>query len=179
MATDKLNIGSTAPGFEDLKGVDGKKYSLKNFSDKKGLVLVFSCNHCPTVQSYEDRMIAFQSEYGPKGFQLIAINSNETDNYPEDNYEEMVKRARKLGFNFLYLRDDDQSVAQAFGATHTPEFFVLDSKWQLRYHGKMDDNKEHSASRINYVRDAADAILAGEEVKETETYSIGCTIKWK
>jgi hypothetical protein len=124
-------------------------------------------------------MIAFQNDYGPKGFQFIAINSNETENYPEDNYEEMVKRARKLGFNFLYLRDDDQSVAKAFGATHTPEFFVLDSKLKLRYHGKMDDNKEHSASRINYVREAADAILAGEEVKETETYSIGCTIKWR
>lgn len=179
MATDKLNIGSTAPGFENLQGVDGKKYSLKHFSDKKGLVVVFSCNHCPTVQAYEDRMIAFQSEYGPKGFHLIAINSNETDNYPEDNYEEMVKRARKLDFNFLYLRDDDQSVARAFGATHTPEFFVLDNARKLRYHGKMDDNKEHSASRINYVRDAANAILAGEEVKEAETYSIGCTIKWK
>ncbi len=179
MATDKLNIGSTAPGFNNLQGVDGKKYSSKDFADEKGLVLVFSCNHCPMVQAYEDRMIAFQSDYGAKGFRLIAINSNESDNYPEDNYEEMVKRAHKLGFNFLYLRDADQSVARAFGATHTPEFFVLDGKRKLRYHGKMDDNKEHSASRINYVRDAADAILAGQDVEETETFSIGCTIKWK
>lgn len=179
MATEKLNIGSTAPGFDNLPGADGKKYSMKDFGDKKGLVVVFTCNHCPTVQAYEDRMIAFQNEYGPKGFQLIAINSNETENYPEDNYEEMVKRSRKLGFNFLYLRDDDQSIARAYGATHTPEFFVLDGRRTLRYHGKMDDNKVHSASRINYVRDAADAILAGEEVNETETYSIGCTIKWK
>jgi thiol-disulfide isomerase/thioredoxin len=146
MATDTLKIGSTMPGFEDLPGVDGKKHSLRDFEGKKGFVVVFSCNHCPTVQAYEDRMIAFQKEYGPKGFQLIAINSNETENYPEDSYDEMVKRARKLG---------------------------------LRYHGKMDDNKEHSAARINYVRDAANAILAGKEVKETETYSIGCTIKWK
>jgi len=179
MATDKLKIGSTAPGFENLMGVDGRKHSLKDFEDKKGIVVVFSCNHCPTVQAYEDRMIAFQSEYGPKGFQLIAINSNETDNYPEDNEEEMVKRARKLGFNFLYLRDEDQSVARAFGATHTPEFFLLDGQRKLRYHGKMDDNREHSAARINYVREAADAILADKEVSETETYSIGCTIKWK
>ena len=117
MATDKLNIGSTAPGFENLQGVDGKKYSSKDFADKKGLVVVFSCNHCPTVQAYEDRMIAFQNDYGVKGFQLIAINSNEEENYPEDNYEEMEKRAKKLGFNFLYLRDADQSVARAFGAT--------------------------------------------------------------
>ncbi|HTY35753.1 MAG TPA: thioredoxin family protein [Bacteroidota bacterium] len=179
MATDKLNIGSTVPSFKNLQAVDGKKYSLTDFDDRKGLVIVFSCNHCPTVQAYEDRMMDFQREYGPRGFQLIAINSNETNNYPEDNFDEMTKRAKKLGFNFLYLRDDDQSVARSFGATHTPEFFVLDNAHTLRYHGKMDDNKEHSASRVNYVRDAADAILAGEEVKETETYSIGCTIKWK
>ena len=179
MATDTLKIGSNAPGFEKLPGVDGKKYSLKDFADKKGLVIVFSCNHCPTVQAYEDRMIAFQNEYGPKGFQLIAINSNETDNYPEDSFEEMVKRAHKLGFTFPYVRDDTQSVARAYGATHTPEFFVFDGQRKMRYHGKMDDNKERSASRINYIRDAADAILAGKEVEESETYSIGCTIKWK
>jgi peroxiredoxin len=179
MATDTLKIGSTAPGFENLPGVDGTRYSLKHFEDKKGIVVVFSCNHCPTVQAYEDRMIAFQREYGPKGFQLIAINSNETDNYPEDNEEEMVKRAQKFGFNFPYLRDDDQSVARSFGATHTPEFFLFDGQRKLRYHGKMDDNKVHSAARINYVGEAADAILAGIEVSESETYSIGCTIKWK
>ena len=179
MATDKLNIGSTAPAFENLPGVDGRKHSMKDLADNKGIVVVFSCNHCPTVQAYEDRMIAFQSEYSSKGFQLIAVNSNETDNYPEDSFQEMEKRALKLGFNFLYLRDDDQSVARSFGATHTPEFFVLDGQRKLRYHGKMDDNKEHSAARINYVREAADAILSGEDVKEAETYSIGCTIKWK
>jgi peroxiredoxin len=91
----------------------------------------------------------------------------------------MVKRAQRLGFNFPYLRDDDQSVARSFGASHTPEFFVLDGACTLRYHGKMDDNKEHSAARVSYVREAADAILAGVDVNEAETYSIGCTIKWK
>jgi peroxiredoxin len=179
MATDTLKIGSTSPDFQDLAGTDGKNHSLKDFADKKGLVIVFSCNHCPTAQAYEDRMIAFQRDFGSKGFQLIAINSNETDNYPEDNFEEMIKRAKLRGFNFPYLRDEHQSVAIDFGATHTPEFFLFDDQRKLRYHGKMDDNKDASGVKVSYVRAAAEAVLAGKEISEPETYSIGCTIKWK
>jgi peroxiredoxin len=180
MATDKLIIGSSAPDFNNLPGTDGKKYSLKSFADKKCLIVVFSCNHCPYVQAYEDRMIALQKEYAPKGVQLVAINSNETQNYPEDRFEEMVKRAKQQGFNFLYLRDDDQSVAKAFGATHTPEFFLFDEQRNLRYHGKMDDNYQSPvAVKSRHLQTALDAVLAGEKIKEQETYSIGCTIKWK
>lgn len=180
MATDKLNLHSSIPPFEHLAGTDGRKYSLKDFSTKKALVIVFSCNHCPTVQAYEDRMMAFQREYGAKGVQLVAINSNEDDNYPEDSFDEMVKRSARLGFNFPYLRDADQTVAKDFGATHTPEFFLFDQQRKLRYHGKMDDNhRDPSAVRAKYLAEAADAILAGKDVKEAETYSIGCTIKWK
>jgi peroxiredoxin len=180
MSTDKLSIGSIAPGFRDLPGTDGRKYSSEHFADKKILVIVFSCNHCPYVQAYEDRMISLQREYGPKGIQLIAINSNETVNYPEDNFNEMVKRAKRRGFNFPYLRDDDQSVATAFGATHTPEFFVFDETRKLRYHGKMDDNyQDPSAVKARYLLDAIDALVAGKSVREAETHSIGCTIKWK
>jgi peroxiredoxin len=180
MATNVLRIGSPSPGFETLPGTDGKKHSLSDFSNKKILVIVFSCNHCPYVQAYEDRMIDFQREHAPKGVQLIAINSNETVHYPEDNFDEMVKRAKKKGFNFPYLRDDDQSVAEAFGATHTPEFFVFDHQRVLRYHGKMDDNYQSPTDvKVHYLRDAVDALLAGKDVKQPETYSIGCTIKWR
>jgi peroxiredoxin len=180
MATDKLNLGSRIPQFENLAGTDGRKYSLKDFSSRKALAIVFSCNHCPTVQAYEERMIAFQREYDGKGVQLVAINSNEDDNYPEDSFDEMVKRAANHGFNFLYLRDPDQSVAKAFGATHTPEFFLFDQERKLRYHGRMDDNhRDPSAVRVKYLAEAADAVLAGKNVNEGETYSIGCTIKWK
>ncbi len=180
MATEKLTIGSPIPSFQSLPGADGQKYSLKDFDAKKFLVVVFSCNHCPYVQAYEDRMIAFERDYGAKGVGLVAINSNETKNYPEDNYEEMVRRAKKKGFNFPYLRDEDQSVASSFGATHTPEFLVFDSKRSLRYHGKMDDNYQNpDAVKVNYLRNALDALLAGKEVAEKETHSIGCTIKWK
>ena len=165
MATSTLQIGSTAPNFENLPATDGTSYSLKDFKAMRCLAVVFSCNHCPYVQAYEDRMIALQREYGPKGVQLIAVNSNETVNYPEDNFQEMVKRAKNLGFNFPYLRDDDQSVASTFGATHTPEFFLFDEHRKLRYHGRMDDNYQNPAAvKANYLRDAIDAVLSGAQV---------------
>jgi len=184
MTAQQLNIGSAPPSFHNLPGVDGKRYSLDGFRNAKVLVIVFSCNHCPYVQAYEDRMIAFQREYGAKGVQLVAINSNETQNYPEDNFDEMVIRAKSKGFNFPYLRDEDQRIAEAFGATHTPEFFVFDgertSGRQLRYHGKMDDNyRDPSAVKRRYLQEAVDAILAGKSVTEPETHSIGCTINWQ
>jgi thiol-disulfide isomerase/thioredoxin len=180
VTTDKLKISDKMPVFKNLPGVDDKQYSSEVFADKKILVIVFSCNHCPYVKAYEERMIAFQKIYGDKGVQLVAINSNQTKNYPEDNFDEMVKNAKKKHFNFIYLRDDDQAVADAFGATHTPEFFLFDEKRLLRYHGKMDDNWQNAAAiKEKYLQDAVDAILAGKEVKTPETFSIGCTIKWK
>ncbi len=180
MDAEELTIGAPAPDFKNLPGVDGKKYALSSFADKKVAVVVFSCNHCPYVQAYEDRMIGFQREYGSKGVQLIAINSNEIDHYPEDNFDAMVERAGLKGYNFPYLRDEDQSIASAYGATHTPEFFVLDEKRKLRYRGKFDDNYQNPKGvRATYVKNAVDALLAGKEIAEPETYSIGCTIKWK
>jgi peroxiredoxin len=185
VALKELSIGSTIPPFQDLPGVDGKNYGVSDFTSSRVLVVVFSCNHCPYVQAYEDRMKEFQSVYGPKGVRLVAINSNETVNYPEDSFDEMVKRARARGFNFPYLRDECQSVADAFGATHTPEFFVFAPKvgvrdYVLQYRGRMDDNYQQPAAvKRRYLQEAVDSILAGEPVVELETYSIGCTIKWK
>ncbi len=180
MNTKELKIGSDAPTFSNLPGTDGKKYSLSSFSDKSILVVVFSCNHCPYVQTYEDRMIALQRDYAAKGLQLVAVNSNEVVHYPQDNFEEMVKRADLKKFNFPYVRDEDQSVANAYGATHTPEFFVFDAKRKLRYRGKFDDNYQNpGAVKMNFLKNAVEALLAGKEVAEPETYSVGCTIKWK
>jgi peroxiredoxin len=185
MKTQQLLPGEILPNFQGLRGVDGKTYGLEDFSSASVLVVVFSCNHCPYVQAYEDRMKAFQSAYAGAGVQLIAINSNETKNYPEDNFDEMVRRAKARGFNFPYLRDEDQSVAEAFGATHTPEFFVFaqekgSRERVLRYHGRMDDNHQQpEAVRRHYLEEAVKAILSGKPVTEPETYSIGCTIKWR
>ncbi|MBI1804565.1 MAG: thioredoxin family protein [Ignavibacteriae bacterium] len=179
MNTQPRKLGEMLPPFHNLRGVDGNFYAYTDFSTDI-LIIVFSCNHCPYVQAYEDRMIRLHREYEKEGVQLVAINSNDTKNYPDDSFELMVKRARDKGFNFPYLRDEDQSVADAFGATHTPQFFVFDKGRKLCYSGKMDDNwKEPGAVKETYLKDALDNLLAGEKVKVPETYSIGCTIKWK
>lgn len=179
MIDNKLKIGSRAPGFS-LPAVDGKFYSLNSFLDKKILVIIFSCNHCPYVQAYEQRIIDLQKEFENKGVQIIAINSNDDKKYPEDSFEEMKKRAADKNFNFLYLRDETQETAKGYGATHTPQVFLFDENRKLRYEGKIDDNwQEPEKVKSKYLRNAIIEVLDGKEVSVPETFSIGCTIKWK
>ena len=179
MATNTLSLGSKAPDF-NLVGVDDKYYSLNSFSDKKALIIIFSCNHCPYVQAYEDRMIKIQRDYEEKGVAIAAVNSNDDKAYPEDSFENMKKRAIQKGFNFPYLRDEEQSTAKAFDATHTPEIFLFDSERKLVFHGKIDDNWQEPEKAVNhYLRNALDELLAGKEISVPETFTIGCTIKWK
>lgn len=179
MATNTLKIGSPAPDF-NLTGVDGKNYSLKSFSDKQALIIIFSCNHCPYVQAYEGRIKQIQDDYHEPGVEVVAINSNEAKGYPEDSFENMKKRATEQKFNFLYLRDEEQSVARAFDATHTPEIFLFDKQRKLAFHGKIDDNwQEPIRAQNHYLRNALDELLAGKEISVPETFTIGCTIKWK
>src|SRR5207245_2640958 len=113
-----LQLGDRAPTF-NLPSVDGRTYSLDSFATTPVLVVIFSCNHCPYVQAYEDRMVAIQRDYRDRGVQFVAINANDDKNYPEDSFARMVERAKAKGFNFPYLRDATQTVAQAYGATHT------------------------------------------------------------
>jgi len=175
----KLEIGQHAPDFT-LPGVDGKDYSLSSFKDKKLVVVVFSCNHCPYVQAYEERLIGIQRHYGPKGVQLIAINANDAVGYPEDNLDCMVKRAKQRGYNFPYLRDETQRIARAYGAEYTPEAFVLNCRFAVRYIGRIDDNWQHPDKvRTHDLRNAIDAVLAHRKVENPITHAIGCTIKWK
>ncbi len=179
MSDDKLKIDSAIPGFS-LTGIDDKTYDLNSFSDKKILIVIFSCNHCPYVQAYEDRIIALQKEFATKGIQIIAINSNDDVKYPDDSFDEMKKRASAKGFNFPYLRDETQDVAKAFGATHTPQIFLFDKNRKLKYEGKIDDNwQEADKVKSAYLREAILEVLGGKEVSVPETFSIGCTIKWK
>jgi len=174
-----LKIGDPAPAFS-LPGTDGLTHSLDRLSDKPVLVVVFSCNHCPYVQAYEDRLVAVQRDYAGRGVQLIAINSNDDVHYPEDSFERMAERAKVRGFNFLYLRDASQEVARAYGATHTPQLFVFDRDRKLRYTGKIDDNWQNPQTVTRrFLRDAIDALLAGRAPAEPQTHAIGCTIKWK
>lgn len=176
---EPLKIGEPAPDF-NLPGTDGKNYCLNSFNDKTGLIVIFSCNHCPYVMAYEDRIICVQADYKEKGIQVVAINSNDSSAYPEDSFENMKLRAQKKLFNFPYLRDETQELAKSFGATHTPEIFLFDKERKLAFHGKIDDNwNDEKNIRNKYLRNALDEMLAGEAISMPETFTIGCTIKWK
>ena len=173
-----LHVGDLAPAFA-LRGVDGRSYGPDDFAGTEALVIVFSCNHCPYVQAYEDRLIGVQRDYANRGVQVIAINSNDEAGYPEDGFGKMVERAKAKRFNFPYLRDASQEVAKAYGATHTPHLFVFDRNRRLAYTGKIDDNWQRpEAVKRHYLRETLDALLRGAIPPEPATHAIGCTIKW-
>lgn len=172
-----ISIGTTSPDF-NLKATDNNSYNLSSFSDKKLLVIMFTCNHCPFVKAYEDRLIQIQKDYSDKSVSLVAINSNETINYPEDTFEKMQIRVTEKSYNFPYLRDEDQSVASSYGASFTPEIFVFDIDRKLRYHGRIDDNKDSDNVTSSDLRNALDELLSERAVTSSETHGIGCSIKW-
>ncbi len=177
MIASTLELGARAPDF-DLPGVDGKNYSLATFEGKPALVVVFSCNHCPYVKAYEDRMVSIQGDYAVKGVQFVAINSNDDKAYPEDSFPEMVKRARQKGFNFPYLRDESQEVVEAYGGVCTPHVFAFDGNRTLRYRGRIDDSRDPSKVTTHDLRNALDDLLQGKDVRVPDTRPFGCSIKW-
>lgn len=174
-----LPLGSPAVDFQ-LKGVDGKSYSLKSFVEKKALVVVFTCNHCPYAQAYEQRIIQLQQDYKSKAAALIAINSNDDMNYPEDSFPNMVKRSNDRGFNFPYVRDESQEIARQYGAICTPHVFAFDKDRRLQYKGRIDDNWKNAAEvKTMDLRNALHEILDGKTPVVQETRPYGCSIKWK
>ncbi|MDA4125577.1 MAG: thioredoxin family protein [Thaumarchaeota archaeon] len=177
MIASTLGLGARAPDF-DLLGVDGERYSLATFEGKPVLVVIFSCNHCPYVKAYEDRMVSIQQDYEGKGVQLVAINSNDEKAYPEDSFPEMVKRAKQKEFNFAYLRDESQKVVEAYGGVCTPHVFAFDADRALRYRGRIDDSRDASKVSSHDLRNALDDLLQGREVRVPDTRPFGCSIKW-
>ncbi len=174
-----LAVGAQAVPFS-LIGTDDKRHSLADYAEKPVVVVIFSCNHCPYVRAWEDRMVAIQRDYAAKGVQLLAINANDPTKYPEDDFPHMKQRAAEKGFNFPYLYDETQEIARAYGAARTPEVFVFDSSRTLRYHGAIDDNYENPAAvKHHYLREALDAILIGAQPPVLQTPPVGCTIKWR
>ena len=174
-----LNLGAQAPSFS-LKGVDGHPYSLNDLTGDGGIVVVFSCNHCPYVKAYEDRMIDLAKNYQPKGIPFVLINANDPVNYPDDDFEAMGERAMEKGYPFPYLQDETQETATAYGAERTPEVFLFDGDLTLQYHGRIDDNHEDaSAVDKTYLKDALEAVLNDETPPVQTTDPVGCTIKWK
>lgn len=174
----KLKPGDAAPDFR-LPGTDGRSHALADFADAKALVVAFWCNHCPYVQAYEQRFIDWARDVKTKGVAVIAIGSNDASNYPEDDFPHMVERAKRFDYPFPYVRDQDQKVAEAYGAQCTPHFLVFDGERRLVHQGRFDDHREDAAkAKRRYVPEAVDAVLRGESPAETHSWAIGCSIKW-
>jgi peroxiredoxin len=182
-----LEIGRPAPDFA-LRGIDGRSSSLKDFSDAKILVVIFTANHCPTAQAYEDRVIQLVKDYKDKGVTIVAISPNDPKalhlnelGYTDlgDTLEEMKIRAKDKGFNFPYLYDgDEQRVAHAYGPVATPHVFIFDKDRRLRYTGRVDNNERIGKATVHDTRNAIEALLAGKPVPVEKTKTFGCSIKW-
>lgn len=182
-----LKINDKAPDFL-LKGIDGKDYGLKDFANAEVLVVIFTCNHCPTAQAYEDRIIRFTDEYKSKGVSVVAVSPNNPQSvrldeigYSEynDTLEEMRMRAEDKHYNFPYLYDgDEQHMSKKYGAVATPHVFVFDKERTLQYRGRFDDRENPQEVENHNVMDAVNALLAKKDVAIKETKTFGCSIKW-
>ncbi len=177
--TLQLKLGEKAPYFS-LKGTDGKIHTISDFLTTKAFVVIFTCNHCPYAQSYEKRLISLAKDYQPRGAQFVAICANDSVGFPEDDFNRMVEKSSQLSLPYPYLHDESQAVAKAYDAACTPETYVFDSQHRLQYHGRIDDNyRQPEQVKSHDLRDAIEAVLAGETPKHQLTSAIGCSIKWK
>jgi hypothetical protein len=173
-----LQIGDPGPAFEGLLGVDGARYGFSTFADRRFLVIIFSSNRCPTVKAYEDRLRTVQNEYGPKGVQIVAINSNDPHLHPEESYERMVEFARDSRYGLPYLVDEGQRTGRAYGATRTFHVFVLDERRIVRYQGRFDDSRVPARVTSHDLRNALDDLLAGRSVRVSLTRPFGCSLDY-
>ena len=174
-------VGDKAADFK-LKNIDEKMLALSDYKDAKGIIVVFTCNHCPVSKKYENRLVALDKKYKTMAYPVLAINSNDPKKEPQDTYENMQKRAKEKGFTFPYLYDETQETARAFGASRTPQVFILQNlsgTFVVKYIGAIDDNGDEKEVKEKYVENAVDALIAGKPVSPSFTKSIGCTIKWR
>ncbi len=184
---ETLRIGQQAPDFS-LPGVDGRQYKLSDFSKADVLVIVFTCNHCPTAQAYEGRIKKLATDYKRKGVALVAISPNDPKavrldelGYSDisDSLEEMKIRAKDMKYNFPYLYDGDkQKMSRAYGPLSTPHVFIFDRQRRLRYVGRIDDSQKPKLVKTRDARNAIEALLAGKEVRVKQAKPFGCSVKW-
>jgi peroxiredoxin len=170
-----LQIGEQAPDFE-LIDTDGDRHSPDASS---ATVVVFTCNHCPYALAWHERIVTVARDYADLGVRFLAINPNDGERYPRDSYEAMRQRVASERWPMPYLHDATQQVADAYGARTTPDVFVLDADRRLRYRGAPDSNYDDPSERAAWLRQALDAVLAGEQPSPAETDPVGCSIKWK
>ena len=175
-----LPLGTPAPAFK-LSDPNGKVAALEDFASAPALLVAFICNHCPFVKHVRSQFAALARDYQARGVAVVAINSNDVKTYPDDSPEKMSQEIKAAGYTFPYLYDETQSVAKAYRAACTPDFYVFDKDRKLRYRGQMDGSRPSNSVPVtgNDLRAALDAILAGRPVAAEQKPSIGCNIKWK
>jgi peroxiredoxin len=174
-----LQIGEHAKDFS-LPATDGKTYSLNDFSDANFLVIFFTCNHCPYVIGSDEVTRQTAEKFKDKGVVFVGINSNSENTYEEDSFEHMLERMEEYNFPWVYLRDESQDVARAYGALRTPHFFVFDEQRNLVYTGRGVDNpRETQKMTVNDLERALDELTSGKEVSTPLTNPIGCNVKWE
>lgn len=177
-----LKPGDKAGDFS-LKNVDGKMVSLKDYNLSKGVIVIFTCNHCPFSKMYESRIITLNNIFISKGFPVIAINSNDSKSYPDDSPENMIKVSKEKKYTFPYLIDETQEIAKFYGATKTPHVFLLQNQgnsFSVEYVGAIDDNaQDEKLVKDKFLENAIQEILLGKMVTQKTTKAIGCGIKWK
>jgi len=176
-----IQVGTAMPAVSDhMKNIDGRTLTLADVRGEKGTLVIFSCNHCPWAQAWEERIVAIGNEYPGKGIGVAVVNSNDPAKNPDDSFDQMKSRAKERGMSYPYLYDASSDVARAFQAEHTPEAFLFDASGKLVYHGAIDDNaKDAEHVTAHYLRDALDAVLAGQDVPTAETKALGCGIKFR
>lgn len=174
-----LALGTQAPAFR-LRSFDGKVTALDDLREARGLVVAFICNHCPFVKHIRNEFARFAREYQSKDIAIVAINSNDTQAYPEDGPEGMSTEASSAGYTFPYLLDDTQAVAKAYHAACTPDLFLFDGQRTLVYRGQFDDSRPGRGTPTGAdLRAACDALIGGTEISKQQKPSIGCSIKWR
>ena len=180
-ASTMLPLGTTAPDFALPDVVSGQKVSLSDFDGSAGLLVMFICNHCPYVQHVRSELARFGRDYKDSGLGIVAISSNDADQYPDDGPEAMKQEAESHGYTFPYLFDATQDAAKAYKAACTPDFYLFDANLALVYRGQFDDSRPSNGKPVTGadLRAAADAVLAGKPPLMEQRPSIGCNIKWK
>jgi thiol-disulfide isomerase/thioredoxin len=178
--SNMLPLNTPAPELDLEDAVSGERFTLASFADSKVLVVMFLCNHCPFVVHVRDEITRVAKDYADRGVAFVAINSNDVENYPDDSPDNMKRMATELGWRFPFLFDEDQSVAKAYDAACTPDFYVFDAERRLVYRGRLDASRPESGVPLTGedLRAALDAALAGEVVEDQKP-SVGCNIKWK
>jgi peroxiredoxin len=174
-----MKVGEQAPDFE-LHDTDGDAHSLMEGGGWPAVVVVFTCNHCPYALAWHERILDTARDYAEQGVRFLLVNPNDADRYPDDSPEAMQERVREEGgWPAPYMHDETQEVARVYGAKTTPDVFVVDGEGRLRYRGAPDSDHREPSQNAGWLREALDAVIAGQDPPTPETEPVGCSVKWK